>query len=127
MHVPFAPTVLLTLALFTSLLFATVAFASEDPQTQPLPSSAAQENGDEESAAEGSGRDVAPVAIWSVVGIIAGAIVFTALYMLKRQIGGFPENPDWVAPITILYSKDAPDEGAFGDGAAQSGAHGAQH
>ena len=34
---------------------------------------------------------------------------------LDGRIGAFPENPDWVAPIQVLYAKDAPDEGYFGD------------
>jgi hypothetical protein len=64
--------------------------------------------------------------LWMFSGIGASAIVLTALYMLKRRVGAFPENPDWVAPITIMRSKDAPDEGAYGAVAGHD-AHGSHH
>jgi len=32
------------------------------------------------------------------------------LYLLKRGVGGFAENPDWVAPISIEPSSSFPEE-----------------
>ena len=64
--------------------------------------------------------------LWMAFGIAAGAVVLTALYMLKRRVGAFPENPDWVAPITIMRAKDSPDEGTYGT-PANHDAHGAHH
>ena len=86
-------------------------------------------HGETETAGEGSGRttSLASVVLWSSAALAGTLIVLSALYMLKRRIGGFPENPDWVAPIQVLYSKDSPDEGHFGDvdPNAAHGAHGA--
>ncbi|MGB4861732.1 MAG: hypothetical protein WBO97_04680 [Tepidiformaceae bacterium] len=54
--------------------------------------------------------DVREVTIWSLVCIGAGATVLGVLYLLKKRIGGFPENPAWVAPITIMRSRDLPGD-----------------
>ena len=45
--------------------------------------------------------------IWAVFGIAAGCAIGGVLYFLKREVGGFPENPDWVAPISVLRSADS--------------------
>lgn len=79
----------------------------------------AQDHGGGEAAAGGehspasdspSWRDVKQVAIWSIAGIAAGAVVLGVLYTLKRKVGGFPENPAWVAPITIMPSRELPGD-----------------
>ncbi|MCC6388320.1 MAG: hypothetical protein IT302_13180 [Dehalococcoidia bacterium] len=79
---------------------------------------AAQDHGPAPTGGEGdtgSEHDVVPVLVWSAVGIVAGGIVLSGLYLFKRRIGGFPANPSWVAPITIMPSKDFPTEGSYGD------------
>lgn len=69
--------------------------------------------------------DVVPGVIWTVAGIAITCAVGGVLYFFKREVGGFPENPDWVAPISIMRSADLPDEGAYGD--VEPGAHGGHH
>jgi hypothetical protein len=71
----------------------------------------------------GPAVDVVPGSIWTVVGVAAGGLVLGIFYLLKRRVGGFPANPDWVAPITIMPSKDSPDEGTFGDVAPDAHGH----
>ncbi len=79
----------------------------------PAPLAFAQEHGEEEttsSAPSAHWSDVKEVAIWSMVGIGAGAVVLGVLYLFKRKVGGFPENPSWVAPITIMPASQLPGD-----------------
>ena len=69
--------------------------------------------------------DVVPVALWTFLSVVGAGLAGGVLYLFKRRIGAFPRNPAWVAPITIMRSADAPDEGAFGEAAAVS--HGSHH
>jgi hypothetical protein len=70
-------------------------------------------------------HDVKTVVLWTVAGTAAAAVVMGTLYTLKRRVGGFPRNPTWVAPITILRSADFPDDGTYGEAqAAEDVAHG---
>lgn len=85
-------------------------------QLRPLPN---------EGESSGGGSDVKPMVIWSIVTVLGGATVFGTLYLLKRRVGGFPQHPAWVAPITIMPSKDFADEGAYGD--APAGGHDSHH
>ena len=71
------------------------------------------------------GVDVMPVALWMTVGILVGGLVLGVFYLLKRRVGGFPEHPEWVAPISIERSATFAKEGDFGDVAPD--AHGAHH
>ncbi len=66
----------------------------------------AQEGG----AAGDGGTDVSTTVIWSLVGVGIFAVVLGCLYLFKRQIGGFPENPAWVAPISIQRASELPSE-----------------
>ncbi|GIW13926.1 MAG: hypothetical protein KatS3mg062_1365 [Tepidiforma sp.] len=67
--------------------------------------------------AGGTAADVLPAVLWSLVGVGVFAVVLGVLYLFKRQVGGFPENPDWVAPISIMRSRDLPaDDDAHGHG-----------
>jgi hypothetical protein len=84
---------------------------------------AAQEAGPSEDS---PGDAWGEVVIWGVFGLGIFALAGGALYFFKRQVGGFPENPSWVAPITIMRSKDLPDEGDFGDQSPSHQAH-AEH
>lgn len=72
----------------------------------------------------GTGIDVVPPLLWSAVGVAAGAVVFGTLYLFKRQVGGFPEHPEWVAPIEIIPSRSLPSEAADDSGAHGGGQHG---
>ena len=99
-------TLLLRLALVAALAFAAFTFAA------PV---AAQEGGGPTQA--GETRDILPVALWSIAGVALGAVVMGTLYLFKRQVGGFPENPSWTAPISIMRSRDLPgDEDLHGHG-----------
>ena len=71
-----------------------------------------QAHGEEEGPA-GSARPVERILLWSVTGVGLGALGLTTLYLLKRRIGGFPSNPAWVAPITIMPSRTFADESTF--------------
>ncbi|HEY4670197.1 MAG TPA: hypothetical protein VIH05_10525 [Tepidiformaceae bacterium] len=64
--------------------------------------------------------------VWAIIGIAVMAGVGGVLYRVKRKIGGFPENPSWVAPITVMPSRELPDEGDFGDQVPSGQAH-AEH
>ncbi len=64
--------------------------------------------------AEAGGTDVMPMVVWSIVAIAGFGTLFGTLYLLKRRVGGFPANPTWVAPITVMPSRDFADEGTFG-------------
>ncbi len=78
----------------------------------------AQDHGGDETeesteALPGSGStwdEAQDVTIWSLVAIAAGLVVLGVLYTLKRKVGGFPENPGWVAPITIMPASQLPGD-----------------
>ncbi len=72
--------------------------------------------------AEAGSTEVMPMVVWSIVVIAGFAVLFGTLYLLKRRVGGFPANPAWVAPITVMPSKDFADEGTFGS-ASDEGHH----
>ncbi len=74
-----------------------------------------------QAPAEGAPTAVArhaiePMVLWSVAAIAGGGLLLSVFYLLKRKVGGFPEHPAWVAPITIMPSKNFADEGTFGPG-----------
>lgn len=51
---------------------------------------------------------------WTLVVMAAGAIIGATFYLLKRQVGAFPKDPDWVAPISIMPAgENAEDEADF--------------
>ena len=90
----------------------------------------AQDHGDEpETAAESHGGtdfiggpdwdDAKDVTIWSIVAIAGGCAVLGVFYLFKRKIGAFPEHPSWVAPITIMPSRELPGD----DGDDHGGHH----
>ncbi len=73
----------------------------------------------------GTTIDVLPVILWSLAGVAVFAVFLGVLYLLKRQVGGFPEHPDWVAPISVMRSRDLPADDDTGHGDAHGhGAHG---
>jgi len=101
------------------------------------PTAFAQEHGDGESEAHGGSSfiggpdwdDAKEVTMWSLVAIGGGSVILGALYLFKRKIGGFPEHPSWVAPISIMRASDLPgDDGAgHNDGHDPHGSHAPAH
>lgn len=89
---------ILAAVLSVALMPATMAFAQEHGGEAPASSKSAQWS------------DVKEVALWSIAGVAGGAVVLGVLYTFKRRIGGFPANPSWVAPITIMPSRDLPGD-----------------
>lgn len=75
---------------------------------------------------DGTGTDIVPVAVWTVVGVLIFGLVLGIFYLFKRRVGGFPRNPKWVAPITIMPAGENADEGDFGDQVPSAQAH-AEH
>ena len=59
---------------------------------------------------QASDQDVIPRVKWMLAGIFVGGYALSMLYLLKRRLGGFPENPGWVAPITIMPSSQLPGD-----------------
>ncbi len=114
---PGMKTLLLRLALVVALAFAALALvAPAAAQTGPATTQSAE-----------SGRDILPVVLWFVAGVGLGVIVMGTLYLFKRRVGGFPENPSWTAPISVMRSRDLPgDDAANGHGGPHD-AHGAGH
>jgi hypothetical protein len=113
------------LAVFTlvALVAVSPAVATESPsepvpivrQWQPRPA----------EAGGAPGQRVEPVILWTITGVGVGVVVFGTLYLFKRRVGGFPEHPSWVAPITIMPSRESPDERTYGEVPPQG--HGPQH
>ena len=64
----------------------------------------------ESSPTGGTGRDILPPVVWMLCGVAAFALVLSIFYLLKRRVGGFPANPAWVAPITIMPSSELPQD-----------------
>jgi hypothetical protein len=64
-------------------------------------------------------NDVISPVLWTVVAIAVFVVVGGVFYLLKRQLGAFPEHPDWVAPIEPIYSRDLPAEPATHDEPAE--------
>ena len=58
---------------------------------------------------QGSSLDLEKV-IWTISAIAVASLIMGILYLFKRRIGAFPRNPTWIAPISIMPSKDLPDE-----------------
>lgn len=78
----------------------------------------------EGSPTGGTGRDILPPVVWMLGGAAASAVLLSLFYLLKRRLGGFPADPAWVAPITIMLSSESPQDGA-GNGHASTDDHSA--
>lgn len=95
---------LLLLAVAATISFgAALPVAAAATQREPTP---IVREYDPQERGEGSGNTTTPI-IWAVIGIAAASAIGGTLYLLKREVGGFPTDPDWVAPITILRSSDS--------------------
>lgn len=75
----------------------------------------------------GTGRDILPPVLWMLSGVGASAVLLSIFYLLKRRIGGFPANPAWVAPITIMLSSESPQDGAAHGHTASDEHHATTH
>jgi hypothetical protein len=53
---------------------------------------------------------VQEVTVWSIAGVAIFAILLGVLYLFKRTVGGFPANPAWVAPISIMPASELPSD-----------------
>ncbi len=94
------PTVLSAILIASALFgFGSLALASAAEAPQPAP---IVRSWDGFQAEDTGGRSIEEPVIWSVVALAAGSVICATLYLFKRQVGGFPANPDWVAPITIM-------------------------
>jgi hypothetical protein len=61
-------------------------------------------------AGYGPGRSVEPVILWTAIGVGITSLGLGVFYLFKRQVGGFPRNPSWTAPISIMRSADLPGD-----------------
>lgn len=77
----------------------------------------------QQQAGDGASNDIVTPALWMVAGVAMSGVVLAVLYLFKRRVGGFPENPSWVAPISVMRSSTFPDEGTFGDEAPHGTGH----
>lgn len=55
-------------------------------------------------------KTLVPVVLWALVGIGLAALAFGILYLLKKQLGGFPQPPSWIPPIDVMRSSDLPQD-----------------
>ncbi len=92
------------------LALAAVAPAAASSPMEPIPIARSLRS---EEPSPSSGDDVSTRVLWTVVGVAAGGVAFSALYLLKRRIGAFPKDPVWIAPITIMPSRSFADEATF--------------
>lgn len=58
---------------------------------------------------QGGSQDVEKV-VWTVAGVVVASLAMGILYLFKRRVGGFPKNPSWVAPISVMPASELPDE-----------------
>jgi len=100
--------------------------ASQEQEVTPIVSELRAPGQEHGGATGDGGGDVSTRVIWTIVGVAGGAVIFGTLYLLKRRVGGFPENPTWVAPITIMPSRENADETTWGEGDT-AGSHGSHH
>ncbi len=83
-----------------------------EPAVNSLPASAFQF-----AQPEDDGVDVVPAVLWTLVGVGVVVVAGGALYLLKRQLGAFPRDPERVAPIGGIHSANLPDETTYVDDA----------
>lgn len=111
----FAPVAALLAALAVFAMLAVPAAAPNSPSVATDLRSTVIDNEDGHepvaTAAPDSEKDVVPRVAWMLAGVAASALVLGMLYKVKRAVGGFPENPTWVAPITIMPSSQLPGDG----------------
>lgn len=109
-----------------ALLAVGAAVSAINAETLPIDEPVSTAHWQEADGNGDDGIDVVPVAAWTLVAVVVGGIILGTFYLLKRRVGGFPENPDWVAPISIEESHTFPKEGDYGDQVPSAQAH-AEH
>ncbi len=62
--------------------------------------------------------------LWSLLAVALVVPAGGIFYLLKKRLGAFPENPEWVAPISIMRSRDLPDEHTYAGAEGAADAHG---
>ena len=62
--------------------------------------------------ADSNQRAVEPALLWTVASVVGVSLVAGSLYLLKRRVGAFPSNPDWVAPISVMPAGENASEEA---------------
>jgi hypothetical protein len=98
---------LLLLAATVTISFgAVLPVAAATTQREPTP---IVREYDPQERGESSGDTTTPI-IWAVIGVATASLIGGTLYLLKREVGGFPADPDWVAPISVMRSSDSAEE-----------------
>lgn len=112
-----------TAAVLVAMIFAAISVIPAAAMTDPgMPGEAivaAQET-------NGDGQDVLPMVLWTMGVLAVAGVVLGTLYLLKRRVGGFPENPTWTAPITVMLASENATEETFGL-EPEHASHGSDH
>lgn len=111
---------------FALATVAPAAAAAAQP-AQPLPAVAAQDTGSHGASAESTSSGLSANTdriLWSLLAIALAVPLGGIFYLLKRRLGAFPEQPEWVAPISVMRSRDLPDERTYQGSDAAAGSHG---
>jgi len=119
---------LLAAAAAFALALAAVAPAAAAAQpAPPLPAVAAQDTGSHGASAESTSSGLSANTdriLWSLLAIALAVPLGGIFYLLKKRLGAFPEQPEWVAPISVMRSRDLPDERTYQGSDAAAGSHG---
>lgn len=89
-----------------------VAAADLTPAPEGARAPAQAEGHGSDSAANVPSANVERV-LWSVLAIGLAVPIAGVLYLLKKRLRAFPEHPEWVAPISVMRSRDLPDERTY--------------
>jgi len=114
--------ILAALALFVGLASPDRVLARSQAPDLGTPVFAAQEH--EEPASAPAGDQFDERILWSLLAVLLVVPAGGIFYLLKKRLGAFPENPEWVAPISIMRSRDLPDEHTYAGSDAPVDAHG---
>lgn len=109
------------------LTLSSVVAASAAPRSSEVPAHGVvsqQEGGQPTSdhGIAGSGANTERI-LWSILAIALAVPIAGTLYLLKRRLRAFPEHPEWVAPISVMRSRDLPDERTVESGEPSHNAH----
>lgn len=105
---------------------APVAAASAD-LSQTASVAAAQETGGHGETRDGGASGISANTeriLWSVLAVALAVPIGGVFYLLKKRLRAFPENPEWVAPISVMRSRDLPDERTYEGSEAAGPGHG---
>lgn len=101
-------------AAFLALVIGSGVVAAADlaPAAEGAGAPAQAEGHGSESTANVPSANVERV-LWSVLAIALAVPIGGVLYLLKKRLRAFPEHPEWVAPISVMRSRDLPDERTY--------------